>query len=277
MRGRLPNAEPGSGTAYPSLVTLIRDLVLAMPGKKPGSPRLTWYGDGERIDLSGRVLMNGVVKATNLLVAEADVAPGARVTLDLPPHWRTVVWALAAWTAGAEIELVPRSTARGHAGPGPSAHASPGTSGTGDVLVTDRPPAGAAPHQAGVVVAVPLPALAMKFPSPLAGGTIDGAADVMTYPDALGWLPPLEPERPALASGGMPPVTHVDLLTWARSTAGAEAWPGTPRVLLAEPTSLELLAHTVAALAVDGSLVLLDARPDDLGHLVHQERVTVPR
>lgn len=258
-------------------MTLIRDLVLTLPGTHPGAPRLTWYGAGERVELSGRVLVNGVVKATNLLVAEAELGPGRRLALDLPAHWRALVWALAAWTTGAELDLVPRPPAADdgapHTGAGPRRSGGPD-----DVLVTDRPPADGIAHQADVVVAVPLSALALRFPPPLPEGAIDGAADLMTYPDALGWLPPVEPERPALASrGGVPPVTHGDLLTWARSTAGADAWPGAPRVLLVEPTPLELLAHAVVALSVDGSLVLVGTRSEDVAHVARQERVTVPR
>jgi uncharacterized protein (TIGR03089 family) len=83
-------------------VTTIRDLVRALAATEPTRPRLTWYATaGERVELSSRVLTNTVVKATNLLVAEVDAEPGTRVALDLPAHWRTLVWALATWTSGA--------------------------------------------------------------------------------------------------------------------------------------------------------------------------------
>src|SRR5690625_2572400 len=71
-----------------------------------GEPALTWYGpDGERVELSQRVLANWVTKAINLLSDEADTAPGSAVGLDLPMHWRTLVWALAAWGCGATVTL----------------------------------------------------------------------------------------------------------------------------------------------------------------------------
>src|SRR5688572_8303068 len=92
---------------------------------EPGRPRLTWYGpDGERVELSGAVLENWVTKTTNLLVEELDAAPGSRVVLDLPPHWRTVLWALATWRACACVVA---------AGPDDAAGAG------ADAVVTDRP------------------------------------------------------------------------------------------------------------------------------------------
>lgn len=79
----------------------------------PASPRVTFYErtpgptHGERIELSGKVLVNWVSKAANLLVEEFDVQPGDVVTIALPAaHWRTVYWLLAAWSAGAEVTFV---------------------------------------------------------------------------------------------------------------------------------------------------------------------------
>jgi len=130
---------------------------------EPSRPRLTWYGDdGERVELSGRVLRNWVVKAANLLVAECDAGPGTSVRLDLPAHWRLLVWALAVRAAGAEVLL-------GDDGGDPV------------VVVTDHPErwSGGAVE----VVAVPLPALARAWPGDLPAGALDGAADLMGQPD----------------------------------------------------------------------------------------------
>src|SRR3712207_5978996 len=74
----------------------------------PGRPRVTWYGPGgERIELSGKVLGNWVAKTANLLVDELDVEPGGTVGVDLPTHWRAVVWLLAGWAAGAQVVVAP--------------------------------------------------------------------------------------------------------------------------------------------------------------------------
>lgn len=49
------------------------------------SPRLTWYDrsggptHGERVELSGRLLLMWANKAANLLLEEHDVGPGTRV------------------------------------------------------------------------------------------------------------------------------------------------------------------------------------------------------
>lgn len=125
------------------------------------SPALVWYGpDDERVELSGRVLTNWVIKAANLLHLECDVAPGDPVDLALPAHWRLVVWALGCWA----VEAEPRLEDHGRA----------------EVLVTTAPEAGAA----AVQVAVPLPALAMSWPGTLPSGALDGAAELMGQPDA---------------------------------------------------------------------------------------------
>lgn len=240
-------------------MTLIRDLVVALEKADPAHPRLTWYGpSGERVELSGRVLVNTVVKATNMLVEDAEAGPGVRVALDMPPHWRTVLWALAAWTAGAEVSL-----ARGE---------------RADVLVTRRSDASPGGANPAVVIAVPLAALALSYPGELPPGTIDGAADLMGYPDALGWLPSVAPTHPALGSlGGEPAVTHGELLTWARATADADTWPRAPRVLTTAEQVPDLLATALAAWSADGSAVLVADDHADAAHIAEQERTTVRR
>lgn len=251
-------------------MTSIRDLLAALPASAAARPRLTWYGAGqERVELSGRVLANWVVKATNLLVEEADAGPGVRVRLDLPAHWRTVVWAAATWNAGGEARLA-RVDPDDVTGTGPPA---PGEDDVAAV-VTDRP--AEAQQDAGragaVVIAVALPALALRFAGPTAPGALDGAADLMTYADTLGWAPPLEPAAPALDGR----VTHGALLAWARTTAGAAPWPAGARVLIDTRLGVApVLAAAVAAWAVDGSLVLLGDPTADAAAISTAERVEV--
>ncbi|GIG29896.1 TIGR03089 family protein [Cellulomonas marina] len=242
------------------------DALLPLLVSDPGRPRLTWYGgDGERVELSGAVLVNWVHKTANLLVDELDGGPGTVLALDLPPHWRTLVWALAAWRTGTTVA------------PGDA------TAGGGvDVLVTDRPVAGGdgAEGRAGaLVVAQPLPALARRWDGPLPVGVLDAGPAVMGSGDALGWVPPAEPARPALLPDGP---TFADL-----PAAATAARPGAPRdrVLVRPGTARDAAATTallLAALGVwadGGSLVLLvpgaDAatRDDALDRLVAAERV----
>lgn len=247
---------------HPSTVA---DLLRALQ-PEPGRPRLTWYGPGgERVELSGAVLENWVAKTSNLLVEELDAAPGTRVVLDLPAHWRTVVWALATWRVGAGVVLP-----------------ADGTRPAGDVVVTDRPGshAGGAP-----LVAVTLGALARRFDGDLPPGAVDAASSVMTYGDTIGWAPAVDAGAPALdAPTGT--VLHGQLGAWATSAVptppGARtlvpAPGGAPRAASAE----HLLAATWSALAGHGSVVALDrtttdALADDAARrarLVDSERIT---
>lgn len=68
----------------------------------PSRPLVTYYDDatGERVEFSARTLDNWVAKTANFLVDGLDAEPGERVVLALPPHWQTVVWLLACWSAG---------------------------------------------------------------------------------------------------------------------------------------------------------------------------------
>ncbi|PJI94238.1 TIGR03089 family protein [Luteimicrobium subarcticum] len=237
--------------------------LLAALTARGGAPALTWYDDDGRVELSGAVLANWVVKTTNLLVEELDAAPGTRVRLDLPAHWRAAVWALAAWRAGATVLLGD-----------PDGDAA-------DVVVTDRP---GAPHAAAgsaaraEVVAVSLPALARRFDGDLPPGAIDAAAAVMTYADALGWVPPTDPAAPALsdvsprgATDGPDPgvTTHAALLGWATAddapasgtAAGARTVLVVPHGVDARPLVGSLLRAVVGVWARGGSAVVVTGAP----------------
>ncbi|MBF0723309.1 TIGR03089 family protein [Sanguibacter inulinus] len=244
---------------------------------EPGRPRLTWYGDGgERIELSGAVLVNWVSKTTNLLVEEFDAEPGTVVVTDLPPHWRTLVWALATWRAGAHLRVVDDSS-------DPAADLS-----GADVVVTATPdrwttPDGTRPRGTELV-AVALPALARSFGADLPPGTVDAASAVMTYGDQVGYVAPLDPDETALSSA-RGDVAFAALLDWSRSQVDPVA-PG-DRTLVAVPAGpgavVSLLATALDLWAADGSLVLV--QPDDdgtlppgrLARLVETERVTAQR
>ncbi|MFC8800898.1 TIGR03089 family protein [Promicromonospora sp. NPDC057138] len=172
---------PRSGGPVPDVASLLARL--AADG---GRPRLTWYGDdGERVELSGAVLANWASKTVNLLVEEFDAAPGTRIVVDLPVHWRTAVWALAAWRAGATVAL-PDAEGQGAGAPHP------------DVVVTDGPDRWAGTGADLVVVS--LPALARRYDGDLPAGAIDAASAVMTYGDAIGWVPEVDPDQDALVS-----------------------------------------------------------------------------
>ncbi|MBX9243456.1 TIGR03089 family protein [Actinotalea ferrariae] len=259
------------------------DAVLAQLRADPGRPRLTWYGpSGERVELSGHVLDNWVSKIANLLVEELDAGPGTVVALDLPTHWRTVTWALAAWRVGACVALGRTAT--------PAAAVVTAT--------PERHP------DARDVVAVALPALSRSFDGTLPPGAVDAASGVMTYGDVLVWAPPTDPAQPAVELGAEGPgvgagtttVTHGELVAWA--TAGAQrvtgpegatgsAGSGLPARVLVESdgtgSAADDLRTVLGVLAADGSVVLcapevtreLAADPGRRERLRATERVTV--
>ncbi|MFE7407459.1 TIGR03089 family protein [Isoptericola sp. NPDC057559] len=242
----------------PSTISQMLDLVVSDPGR----PRLTWYGDGgERVELSGAVLQNWVNKTVNLLVEEFDAAPGTVVTLDVPAHWRGVLWALAAWRCGATVRLAGDTPAAG-----------------GDVVVTSRPEGWSdvlSGPGAADLVAVALPALARSFDGDLPAGAVDAAGAVMTYGDVIGWAPETDPAATALEAAGADPVAFADLLAAPR--------PSAERVLVDGSRPLEgLLRDLLATWAADGSVVLasaataagLAADPARLARLRETERIT---
>ena len=188
--------------------TLPGQLLTAMLGPGATGPRLTWYGvDGERTELSGRVLGNWVTKAANLLVEEADAGPGTVVVLDLPVHWRTLVWALGSWVAGAQVTLPAEDVLEEDLG-----------TDAPDVVVTSRPGESPGEEDAELVLAVALPALAMQWDGdPLGGSVVDAAAELMTFGDQLGYVSEPENTDLALVTENLE-VTYGDLPAWATGT-----------------------------------------------------------
>lgn len=234
--------------------------VLAALQREPGRPRLTWYGpDHERVELSGAVLDNWVSKTGNLLLEELEAGPGTRVALDLPPHWRSVVWALAVWRTGA---------------------CAVAGADEADVVVTDRPDAHPGARD---LVAVALPALARRVDGTLPAGALDAAASVMTYGDVLGPTPAPDVAAPALdgAAGTVTAVAHRDLVASATRVLGdaAPAHDGAPaRVVVPATGGLDhVLLRTLGVLAAGGSVVLLAdavaADPDRVARIASDERV----
>lgn len=144
------------------------------------SPRLTWYDrsggptHGERVELSGRLLLMWSNKAANLLLEEHDVGPGTRMALALPVHWRACYWALACWALGATVSADPDAA---------------------DVVVTDD--SRLADREPDRSILVTLPALARRAPQEPATSAIDEAATISGYPDDLSM--PVDPSPDDLA------------------------------------------------------------------------------
>jgi uncharacterized protein (TIGR03089 family) len=223
------------------------DLMTALRSGHSTSPRLTWYGpDAERVELSGRVLDNWVAKTSNLLQDELDAEPGMRVRLDLPAHWKSIIWALAAWQLGMEVVL---------------------GSGDADLLATSEPDA--AEDGFDAVVAVPLPALAMRWPGDLPAGVLDYAAEVRSHGDVFMAHNDPDPGAPAVRGSDGAAVRHEALL--AEFAAGHEQ---SARLLVRAADGLEAaLANALGAWKNDGSVVLVHGDVELTEKLLTAERV----
>ncbi len=210
-----------------SIVDLVTDLATRE------HPALTWYGpDHERVDLTGKTAANWMIKAANLLSLELSSEPGTTIWLDLPAHWRSLVWAHAAWCTGARVSF---------------------TGDDADAAITASPgPA----HRDLETVVIALPALARRVED-LPPDAIDGAADLMSQADAF-VLPP--------AGGGNDPtglgVSQIELISTSRSFAPAGQAPGEgarpPRVLLTGGALADLLGIVPSLWAQGASVVIAD-------------------
>lgn len=253
--------------AHPTPAHLLRAIVAADPGR----PRITVYDDtdsatrGERIELSARVLANWVAKGANLLRDDLDVGAGSIVQLDLPPHWRTVYWALAAWSVGAAV-VVP-GTRLSDAG-GSGAAADTGVAGV-DVVVTDAVDVAAAATASGAdVVFVTLAALARSSVVPVPAGAVDEARELATHGDVFdAWDEP-EPSDVALRVPGDGETTYAAVVP--------EAVARGERVHTGTPDTAAFLRLALEVWSGDGSLVLSrgDAGDDVLGPRLVAEGVT---
>ncbi|BCW66217.1 hypothetical protein NicSoilB4_09800 [Arthrobacter sp. NicSoilB4] len=225
------------------------ELMTALRSGQATSPRLTWYGpDAERVELSGRVLDNWVAKTSNLLQDELDAEPGTRLRLDLPAHWKSVILALAAWQLGMEVVFGDAEA---------------------ELLATADPAPGAAQGAFDAVVAVALPALAMRWPGELPTGVVDYAAEVRSHGDVfMAHVDPEGTRRAVLAAAGMAH-THADLLD-----GFAAAHDDGVRLLVAAGDGLEsALAQSLGAWRGDGSVVLVHPDVVVTEKLLADERV----
>lgn len=267
-----PMPSPGPYTRPSPATSDVPALLRALMADDPGRPRLTWYGPaGERVELSAKVLDNWVAKTANLLVDELDAAPGTRITLALPGHWRTAVWLLAVWACGATV--VP--------GGGSDRDVA-----DGDVLVTTDPDAAlsTAPPGGALVVGVALPALAPTFGPGLPDGVVDGNAAVRVHGDVFVPIVRPVPDDMALEAGaqgaGGGSTTHGDLLPSALAAAQGRGWDAGVRVLVpgARATIADAVTWLLAPLAVGGSVVLVgdpaSGTDVDVERIAAQEAVT---
>lgn len=141
-------------------------------------PAVIWYGVDERIELSGHVVNMWSSKVAALLDSEIGT-PSLTVHMTLPPHWRSIVWAAGIWRAGNILTLE-------------------GDQGAQLSLACDE--ANLDP-EAEVSALTPLASLALRWPGALPPLTLDGAADLMSYPDSFAPIA-CPPTAPAWLSDG---------------------------------------------------------------------------
>ncbi|KIS28271.1 hypothetical protein TV39_05570 [Arthrobacter sp. SPG23] len=225
------------------------DLMTALRSGHSTSPRLTWYGpDAERVELSGRVLDNWVAKTSNLLQDELDAEPGTRLRLDLPAHWKSMILALAAWQLGMEVVL---------------------GSADAELLATASPEAGLEGEAFDAVIAVPLPALAMRWPGELPPGVVDFGAEVRSHGDVFMAHEDPEGSRPAVVSSAGTLHAHSDLLE-----GFAAAHETGVRLLVRAGDGLEAaLVQCLGAWHNNGSVVLVHPDVAVTDKLLSDERV----
>lgn len=173
-----------------------------------GAPRITWYGEDGRIELSGAVLANWIAKTVNHLTDEVMVDPGDVLVVDLPAHWKQAVLVIAGLTCGLHVVAgsAAASVAIPVAGPTAGSAAGPATAsaarsdhGAGTRVLATAEPTG--DEDAEDVLAVALASLASSFGGELPPLVHDWVAEVRGHGDDLVSLPSPEPSAPALTTG----------------------------------------------------------------------------
>lgn len=179
-------------------------------------PALAWYGEAARIELSGHVLANWVIKSIGHLHDELALEPEETVVLDLPVHWKRLALALAAWSLGADVTILDRDADLEGAAVPPAPR----------VVATDHPDSTLA-ADADEVLALDAVSLAPRFDGALPALAHDWVAEVRASPDQLGvdlpaWSgpPPADAARPG--EGAVPRLLVAgDGLTAAPAVLGA--------------------------------------------------------
>lgn len=188
-------------------------------------PLVTYYdlATGERIELSTVTTANWVAKTANFLVDDLDAAAGTRIRFEVPSHWQTFVWLLAAWHSGCVV-----------------------TDAGADIVLVGPEPAPAEDND--VRVALSFRPLATPFVTPPAG-CIDFNAEAPGQSDYFLPADPPDSTSLALAVEGQE-WTHSDLLEMCAPESARRLF--TPQSLRADADAL------ISALRGGGSLVLVD-------------------
>lgn len=248
------------GKSIPELLDFLRS-------SRPTSPRLIWYGDNhERIELSGKVLDNWVAKTSNLLVDELDAEPGQLISLQLPPHWKAVIWALACWQTGCIVSTVSANT--GSASTELNGREPLATVVSTDEALTALAELGSA---GGIAVAVAPGALQPGWSGELPVGALDYAADVRSHGDVFFVQGQAEETDPAL-DGASGQFTYASLFECERPAPPLGA---NLLVQARNPNSLDhVLRQCLAVWAADGCVVLAETGLDLDPGIINSEKIS---
>ena len=200
-------------------------------------PALAWYGEAARIELSGHVLANWVIKSIGHLDGELAFEPTDSLLMDLPPHWKRLVLALAAWSMGGSVHVVSEGEASMPSAP--------------QVVATDRPESDTA-DAADEVLALEAVSLAPRFSGELPPLAHDWTAEVRAFADQLGVaLPAWSGPQPRPASGDAPSDAAATETSETSPISGSQV---PPRLLVAGD-GLESAPAALAALLAGGGIV----------------------
>ncbi|MGI8578746.1 MAG: TIGR03089 family protein [Nocardioidaceae bacterium] len=223
-----------------------------------GRPFLTFYDDatGERIELSYTSMDNWVAKTANLLADEFDREPGDVLCIDLPTHWQSVVFMLAAWTVGMRVGI--------------------GLDGSADVQVVAGRDADAESGHEGEVVACSLRPMGGPCLEPLPPGMHDFAIVVSAQPDHFAGTVDLAATTPAARRERPNDIDHAELLAQGRQeVASLDLERGSRLLTDTNPASDEGLGLVVGLLAMGASVVLVGhLDPSTISTKASQERAS---
>lgn len=164
-------------------LTQTLDSALQHTGAKPA---ITWYDQQGRLELSGAVLRNWIIKSTNMAVTELELQSDQVALLDLPLHWRTLIWTAAIWHTGAGVEF--------------SAFPDDARPPAPEVIISAAPTQHTALPATTLLAAQSMGALDRAFPHELPPGALDATAQVRGFADQYGYLPEVDGAALALIS-----------------------------------------------------------------------------
>ena len=221
---------------------------LAQLSERP-TPAVIWRDGHERVELSGRVLVNWVEKSASLLVDELDVESGQLITISPRQHWRLVVLTLAALRVGASVRFGENSADDAAVHAALEAH-----------LNANVP----AEH----VLAVASPALAFACENPVPDPAIDFCAEVRSFSDVYMGM-----EEPQDGDDALPEaeISHGGLLAEAvRAASSIE--DHTVYLPLADGWDERALLTTLGVLLREGAVLLAAHEADVTPDVLSQEK-----